>query len=77
MFNSLNVLHGAVRQVLWGSSHESGKKPHSAKTIKLEATNIYAAFGNKRGLFEKLLEKYEHGLDPSITIIHCRVAASA
>lgn len=59
-FDTDEALEHAMR-VFWGQGYEGASLTDLTHAMGITRTSMYAAFGNKEGLFRKALERYTEG----------------
>jgi AcrR family transcriptional regulator len=59
-FDADEVLDRAL-QVFWRKGYEGTSLPDLTKAMRINRPSLYAAFGNKEGLFRKVVDRYERG----------------
>ncbi len=69
-FDLDEALNAALR-VFWEKGYEGASLPDLTKAMGINRPSLYAAFGNKEDLFEKVLDRYAEG-----PAAHARAALS-
>src|SRR5215211_3297202 len=59
-FNADQALDKALK-VFWKKGYEGASLPELTRAMGINRPSLYAAFGNKEGLFRKALDRYAEG----------------